>query len=818
MAAKTLLILLTLTMTLFSLAKAQTTVSGRILDKSTTYPVPFVSVALYRLPDSVAIGGAITDSTGQFQITNTKAGAYSLRTFFVGYKPISIPLIVMGQSLDLGVLTLEGDAKLLNEVRVSGQRTDVLMQADRQTYRAAQFQTATGGTATDILRNLPGLTINAEGDVSLRGANGFLVLLNGKPVQANLGTLLNQLPANSIESVEVITTPNARYDPDGKAGIIAIVTKKGADEGWSAQVNGLLGLPSTNPFENGRNPTRYSPDVTLNYRTAHWDMTLSSAYIRNDIAGRREGDVTTTIGSRLTHFPSVGERSFERSTFTNRLAVAYVPNKSTTWNLGLYQSQRTEDRVADIFYTNTTTDFKTGQLIGQRAYFNSNLVRKGGRFYTANLDYTHTFTSKATLSAGALYEHDLIDGFTSNRNLNQKNYADTLQYSFSTTNRPIQNFRANIDGSVPFLGGKLEGGYQYRYQDDMGDYQYQQQDGNGAPLRVVPAFTGQTAVMSRIHSWYGQFGTVRKKLEYTLGLRYEHAVREVLSLPQNQTYSLTLNNLFPSFNLLYKIKPGFSLRTGFSRRVQRSSNFALNPLPEREHSETLEQGDPNLLPEFVNLAEVGMSKDIGRSTLLATVYYQGVQNTINRVNRVFADTILSRIFTNAGFTQRLGLELAADLKLSKNWKMYLGGTLYRYTQAGELFQNEVIFDRVAWVYSVNANTTVQLSPTLSLQANVNYLSRRLTAQGEDSRFLIPNMSVKKSFPGSRLTIMAQWQNIGLGLLPTNEQRITTSGRDFYTTTNYIQEKDIFLINLSYSFRQLSKRAKLPGNEFGDKEF
>ena len=148
----------------------------------------------------------------------------------------------------------------------------------------------------------------------------------------------------------------------------------------------------------------------------------------------------------------------------------------------------------------------------------------------------------------------------------------------------------------------------------------------------------------------------------------------------------------------------------------------------------------------------------------------------------------------------------------------MSGTVYRYTQAGQLFENEVIFDRATWVYSVNANITVQIATSVTVQANVNYLSQRLTAQGEDSRFLISNLSVKKSWLANRLTVMAQWQNIGMGFLPANEQRITTKGSDFFTTTNYIQERDIFLINLSYSLRQLSKRAKLPGNEYGDKEF
>nr|WP_293839852.1 TonB-dependent receptor [uncultured Arsenicibacter sp.] len=801
------------------LAFAQTIVTGTVVDKSSAKPVPFVSVALYRLPDSVAVAGEVTDSVGHFRIPNVKAGNYSLRTFLVGYQPLRKPLkISRDQALDVGMLMVEVDTRLLTEVKVTGQREALTIKTDRQSYRAGQFGAAAGGTATDLLRNLPGLTINAEGDVSLRGTNGFLVLLNGKPVQANLGTLLNQLPANSIESIEVITIPNAQFDPDGKAGIIAIVTKKGADKGWSAVVNGMLGLPSVNDFGNARGPVRYSPDMTLNYRSAKWDMSLSSAYIRNDIAGRRVGDVSTTLNNRITRFPSEGERSFDRHTLTNRLAVAYTPSARSSWNLGLYQSHRTEDRIADLFYRNTTLDATTGQLLNQRAYFNANLVRKQGDFYTVSLDHTHTFTGKATLNAGLLYEYDRIGGFTSNRNLNQANYRDTLQFSYSTTSRPIQNLRGNLDLSVPLWGGKWESGYQLRYQQDAGDYRYWQQDGNGQPYRLVPAFTGTTTIDNRIHSLYTQFGKTQKRLNYTVGLRYEYASRTVTSLPANQTYLLRLNNLFPSVNLQFKPKAGLAFRAGYSRRVQRNSNFALNPLPEREHSETLEQGDPNLLPEFVNLAEIGASKEIGRNTLLLTAYYQGVQNVVNRVNRVYADTILSRIFTNAGLAQRVGVEVAADLKLTKKWSLFAGGTLYRYHQNGQLFQNDVIVAQKAWVYSFNANTNLQLSPTWSVQANVNYLSKRVTAQGEDSRFLTPNLLVKKSFLANRLTMMLQWQNISMGWLPANEQRITTYGRNFYTTTNYIQEKDMFLLNLSYTFRQLSKRAKLPANEYGDKEF
>lgn len=807
-----------------NLAFGQAEIRGRIVDQTSTQPVAFVSVALYSASDSAVVAGAITDTSGRFVLTGIPAGRFTLKTFFVGYKPKTVSPIQLtqNQQLTLETLALTTDTKLLDEVNVSGQRANIAIQADRQVYRAAQFQGAVGGTATEVLKNLPGISVNAEGEVNLRGSNGFLVLLNGKPVQANAGTLLSQLPANSIESVEIITTPSAKYDPDGKAGIIAITTKKGTENGWSAQVNTLGGLPSLYAFGNLEKPARFGADATLNYRAGRWDMTLSMAYLRNDIAGRREGDAFTNIGNRQTRFPSVGERSFDRYTSTNRLAIAYTPSKQTSWTAGLYYGNRTEYRLADLLYANRTTDLRTGQLLNQLSYFNSNLVKKRGQFYTANLDYSHTFTSKTTLGAGLFYEYDYLDGFTTNRNLRQRptdltTYRDTLQYTITTTDRPLQTLRANVDLAIPLWQGRLEVGYLFRNQQDDGNFLYQNQNGNRAPLLVVPAFTGQVLVDNVIHSFYTQYGRKTTQWDYTAGLRFENSVRQLRINPANQSFKLPLNNLFPSLNVAYRGYENWQVKAGYSRRVQRTSNFALNPLPEREHSETLEQGDPNLLPEFVSLSELSASHTVGRHTLLATLYHQSVRNIVNRVNSVYADTILNRIFTNAGLAQRLGVELAADLQLTKTWKLFMGGTVYQYRLNGQLFQNAVQFNNRAVVYSLNLNTTLQLTPSVTMQGSINYLSQRITAQGEDSRFLTPNLSLKKSFLKNRLSIMAQWQNVGLGFLPTNEQRITTRGRDFFTTTNYIQEKDIILLTLSYNVHPARKPSKLPVSE-GDKEF
>jgi outer membrane receptor protein involved in Fe transport len=262
------------------------------------------------------------------------------------------------------------------------------------------------------------------------------------------------------------------------------------------------------------------------------------------------------------------------------------------------------------------------------------------------------------------------------------------------------------------------------------------------------------------------------------------------------------------------------MKAGYSRRVQRTSNNELNPIAEREHSESLEQGDPDVLPEFINLSEIGLINTFDKGSFFATIYYQGVKNPIQRVNSVYNDSILNRLFTNAGQARSLGLELGTNLQLNNWWSLYLGGTVYNYKIKGDLTILEVTMPILnqSWVYSINTNTNFQLGKKWSLQGNVNYLSKRPTAQGIDSRFLSPNLSLKKSFMNNLFSATLQWQNIDLGMKESNRQRITTSGSDFYTTTNYIYEPDVIMLNLSFNLNRFTVKNKLPKSEFGDKEF
>ncbi|MBS7563028.1 TonB-dependent receptor [Mucilaginibacter sp. Bleaf8] len=797
-------------------------VKGVVNDAHTKQPVEYASVALLKSADSAIVAGSLTKTGGSFEFSKLSPGNYLLKVAFIGYNTKFTQFFNLtdkGQ-VNAGVILLSPSQKLLSEVRVTGQRADALNKVDKQIYRADQFESARGGTAIDVLKNLPSVTVNGEGDISVRGSTGFLVLVNGKPVLTDAQTVLSQLPANSLQNIELITSPSAKYDPDGKAGIINITTKKGANDGFTLTANAQGGLPSTDDHDNKEKPKRFGGDLTLNYRKSKWDMSASGNYLRTDVAGYREGDVYTQnfTNNTVTRFPSNGERSFDKYNYAGRFSVNYTADPNNSISAGLFIGHRFQSRLADLLYNNSTADLTTNAVLRRTTYFNSNLQSKEGNFSLGNLDYTHTFSNKSTLTASALYEHANLYGDTKNRNVNYPNTADTIQYVYNPYKNPINGYRMKLDYAANIGRGKLESGYQFRYDTQDGQFDYFVTPAISQP--DAARFRGSAKAKNQINSLYTQYSGKQSKLEYTAGLRYEYAARTVNLSYDPIPHKLNLSNLFPSANLLYTFKTGWQAKGGYSKRVQRTTNFELNPIPEREHSETLEQGDPDLKPEFVDLAELGLIRAFDKGSFFATLYYQNIKNPIQRVNSVYADTILNRVFTNADRARSIGLEIGTNLQPAKWWSLYLGGNVYNYKIKGTLNIVGVssYVTNANWVYSINANTNFKLGATWNLQGNVNYLSRRPTAQGEDSRFLVPNTSLKKTFMNGRFAAMLQWQSMDLGWNASNKQRITTRGRDFYTTTNYIYETNVFLLNFSFNLNKLTGKAKLPNSEFGDKEF
>lgn len=809
--------LISVCLSITSTANAQQTsgITGRLLDRHTGLPLPYGSVVLYPDSASTAVLGVLTGEDGSFRFTKVTAGRFRLIAQYVGYRNTTIQINtseLTGIPLEV---RLESAATDLTTVEVRGAAGTIENQVDRTIIRTDRFFNTEGSTALDVLRNTPSVAVNSIGEITWRGSNAFMVLIDGKPIRTDPQHFLGQLPANSIRRIEMITSPSARYDPDGKGGIINIITRSGV-AGTSFQANMQGGLPSIDRHANSRAPVRFGGELAFYHRQGKWEINAGSNYLRNDMAGHRSGNVNTTIGDIFTSFPSEGERSFMRYSYTGRASVTFAPDSANTWSLGFYSGYRMQSRRADIVYNNLKTRISDGAVLSRVIYFNSNVAEKSSRINLLNLDYTRTFKNKSAITLSALAEKAGIESLTYNLNLNEPGRNFVLQNTQNPGTNPLAALRMNADYLLPFKNGNFETGYQYRYQEQKGDFKYLYNDGSGG-FKLIPEFSSKTKVLNEIHSVYSQYSAKKDRLEYNGGIRYEYATRTFNSAGQ-PTRFLNQSNLFPSAGLQYKISSSLHAKAGYNRRIQRSTNHELNPYPEREHSETLESGDPDILPELINLSEAGITSQFNKGSLSATVYNQRIKNVVNRVNSVYNDTIINRIYTNAGIASSWGIEITGQANPAAWWQLMSTVNIYHYKIKGSLFNEAVKVNTSGPVYSVNANTTFRLTPTFQLQWYLNYISKRITAQGEDSRFVLAGFSAKKTFLKGRIVSTLQWQNLDLGMLKSNRQRITTSGKDFFTTTNYIHETDMILLNLSYSLNQLPKRNRLPKSEFGDREF
>jgi len=806
-----------------TISAQKASIKGTILDNQNANPIEYASIALLNSVDNSVIAGDVSNKNGNFTVQNIKPGNYKLKIYFVGYETRILENIKVqdNQHIQLEVIQIKLNNQVLDEIAVTGKKTNSYNKIDKQQYKASQFETAKGGSAIDVIKNLPSVTVNIQGDISLRGSNGFMVLVNGKPVLTDAVTILSQLPANTIQNIELITAPSAKYDPDGKGGIINIVTTKGSTDGFALSTNLLGGLPSTDDYDNLEKPKRFGADITANYKKDKIDLSITANYLRNDNNGYREGNAYTKDfdANTITRFPSNGERSFDKHNYSAKTALLYNANKNNIFNFGFYLGKKFQARRADIDYNNSTSNLTTNAVLSQFAYFNSNVQTKEGKFTLANFDYTHTFVNESTLTASALYEHANLYGNTINLNIDYPAKETVFQEVNNPYSNPIYGFRLKLDYTITIGKGKLESGYQYRNDKQEGTFGYTV---NPEPVTPVEnsQFRGTAKTTNHINAVYSQYSGKSDKLNYVAGLRYEYAQREVLLSTDLNAHLLNFSNLFPSANLLYTFNDSWNAKVGYSKRVQRNNNSELNPILEREHSETLEQGDPDLLPQFVDLAELGINHTFKKGTLFTTLYYQNIKNPIQRVNSVYNDTILNRVYTNAERARLYGLELGTNLKPKKWLSLYFGANIYNYKINGNLdvLGETSTVNNSDWVYSLNANSTFNLDKNWSITANVNYTSAKPTAQGEDSRFLIPNMSIRKTILDGKGSLGLQWQNINFGNMDTNQQRITTYGSDFYTTTNYIYETNVLLLNFSYNFNKLTSKNKLPTSEFGEKEF
>lgn len=786
------------------------TVRGQVLVASSHEPIQYANVQVWNA-DSVLVTGGITDQKGNYTLTDIKVRSFTLKIHQLGYGIVKVAHTLASpvNLFDVPTIYLTETAGNLEEVTVKADRATTSVRLDKQVIDAKKFQTAGNGTGLDLLQKMPSVTVTNEGEIALRGNTGFIVLINGKPSNRIAADILAQLPANVIDNVEIITSPSARYDADGKSGVINIITKKDVGTGWSLSGNSMVG---------GADPLRFGGDLQLNYTGKKWSAYASGDYRRYDIDGRRIGEVRTVYKDTLTYLPSDGIRNYRDEQYSFRTGASFNPDANNSWKVAFYTGYKQTDRTANLHYRDyyrtqlsTANLFDNGFSAPTSQFFNKNLFVRSGQFTTANLDYTHTFANKSKYTLLGIYEYSVLGGPLDNSDEREGTNSPYF-IERSVESSPLHAIRLQGDYSLSVAKGKLGFGAVFRHFNQSGTFDYVRKTSVFEVGYKDPEFNDNVMTRQQITAGYVQFDKTQKAVAYSVGLRLEQMNRALNDARTETTYRFDQLNFFPSAQLMWTLPRQQDIRFGYNRRIDWPTVKSLLPFKNHRHKETIEMGDPNLKPEIADVVDMTYSKSWPNLKLVATAYVNHVQNKVFRTNQIYDRTILTRIYTNAGNSTSTGIELSGDVKLKNWWRVYVGGNLYNFDVRGML--DGVSFHTASVNYNLNANTSLTISKLLKFQCDLTYVSATVTSQGNDSKLLLSNAGFRYNTWQNKGTLGVQLNNI----FQSNSQEITTRTANFYSYTDYIKYDRVLQISLSFRLNESAKKAKAAKTEFGEKEF
>ena len=652
--------------------KGTAKITGSVLDSTQAKAVEFASIALYNKSTGKAVDGTVADEKGKFVLSKVVAGDYRLLISFVGFRNKTIENITLinGQSLDVGTIKLASSVKTLEEVTVVGQAALIEEKVDRLVYNADKDITAKGGDATDVLRKVPLLTVDLDGNVSLRGSQNIRVLINNKPstiVASSVSDALKQIPADQIKSVEVITSPSAKYDAEGSAGIINIITKKNSLQGMNLNIDSGVGNRGSILSLNG------------NYRKGKAGFTVGGF-------GRATYNTITKTSLDQTSLVN------GVSTLTSQNGDGHSSGLFGQYNLGFdYDLAKNQSLTAGVRYgvrnlltqQDLVTQLFTNGTPGSSAYRNVDTKNLSGTV-DANIDYLHTFKPQQEWSISTLYSrNDLTNNFN----------ADLLSDSRELTGRQ-QNLNKNVnqeftlqtDYQTPIKKNQLlEFGAKGIMRQVNSNYSYQLAGPSGAFTTEANGTLGELLYHQNIAAGYSSY-TYTTKNRYTFkgGLRYEHTFIDASTSTGGRLGIGDYGVLVPSVNASKTIK-GTTFKLGFNRRIQRPGIQQLNPNFNAANPQNITVGNPTLRPELTNNFELGVSKTIQKTFINATFFGRITDNAITQISQP-SDTLPGAIVTtyqNIGHQHTYGTNIFANVAVTSKISVGLFLNTFYTTLTGQ---------------------------------------------------------------------------------------------------------------------------------------
>lgn len=780
----------------FASGQQEVTVSGKILEKDTNIPLEWATVVISNPTNGKIVSGGSANEKGDFNF-KVIAGTYNVSFEFMSFKTQTLKSREINKSTDFGTIYLIESATTLEEVEFIAEKTTVEIKLDKKIYNVGKDLTVRGGTVSDVLDNVPSVSVDVEGNVALRGNDNVRILINGKPsglVGLNSTDALRQLPAESIERVEVITSPSARYDAEGTGGILNIILRR-------SKLQGLNGAITTNV---GYNPAA-GINGNINYRTGDLNIFNTSGYSYRESPGNSSS--TTQYNSTGNFLDETNTYDRQRKGLTTNFGVEwYVDDSASLTTSILYRDSNDND-----LNTNILNQFDPNRnLLSTTTRLEPETEEDKTMQYALNFQKTFK-DSGHVLTFDFQYEDN-------QENQNALITVDEVAVENVSTLEDQSQILLQTDYVLPIgENSQFEAGYRGNFDTTTTDFTVSQLNIDTGVFQTNLDLTNLLNFKQYVNAFYTQYGSKFNKFSFLLGLRMENT-RITIDQPTSGDFNKKdFTGLFPTINLNYEFSEKESLTLGYARRLRRPRGFFLNPFPSRNSVTNFFQGNPDLNPSYSGQIDLSYLKRFGKFTFNSSAYYSHATDGFSFISFDTGDTanvngeelpIIKRTPINLGTEDRYGFEFTLTYNPSRKWRINGNFNFFQNEIKGTT-PNGLSLDNTNNSWFTRINNKYTLPGNIDWQTNLNYSGPSADAQNTRQGVFSTTMAFSKDLFNEKASLA-----FNVNDLFNSRKRIqTTTTPTFNAESEFQWRERSFNLSFTYRFNQKKKREEL--GSYGD---
>ena len=786
-------------------------ISGTVLDQENNQPLEYATLVIQSVDDPSKVSGGITDLNGKFKVA-TPPGNYNLRVEYISYQSYVKNNQEISKSVDLGTIRLSIDATQLEEMVVVGEKTTVEVRLDKKIYNVGKDLTNSGATISDALDNIPSVTVDVDGAVALRGNGNVRILINGRPsALAGFGSTdaLRQLPADAIEKVEVITSPSARYDAEGTAGILNIVLKKEKTRGFNGVINTTVGYPDA-----------ASLTANLNLRKDKYNIFNTIGYSYRTPPGNGLFDNTYQEGAfdRIIEDRDINRKN---SGFNMNLGIEYFLTETSSLTASAFGRINDGEDVTD----NTTSRFIGTEIDSRTLRIEEEQEEeKSAQF---SLNYNNDFNTeghKLTVDLQLSYNEE----FKPTPIIENQTFPSTVPIAnLKIEDLEFQNeYLAQVDYVLPMGDAQFEAGYRGNWEQSDTDFYLEEELDLGSGVFVPNlGLTNRFVFNQNVNSLYTQYGDKFGNFSFLAGLRLENTqlkgavsgadignLQESIGTEIDINFDKNYLGLFPTLNLIFELVENENITLGYNRRINRPRGRFINPFPSFSSRTNIFQGNPDLDPAFANAFDLGYLKRWEKLTLTSSIYYQKETNSFERVQEETGEVtedgivIIRSIPINLSTNERVGAELGLLYNPTKWLRLNGSFNFFEFDSEGEY--NGVDFGAKNTSWFSRFSSKVTLPGKIDWQTNAFYRGPTNNAQTENEGIFSLNLAFSKDILKDKGTLA-----LSVSDLLNSRKRISLTQTPFFTSESEFQWRER-QITLSFVYRINQKKKRGEGRQRG----